>query len=110
MTGITPSPENFRAEIARHQLTRPLIAELLGMHVNSVSNYVCGYREPAPWLNHNIGYAINRLTGIRIFEVEMGRGILPAQRALPNARVRDPRRGSVLPTPPRRRRRRKTTV
>ena len=77
MTGITPSPENIRAEMARHQLSRPVIGKLLKFHVNSISNYVGGYRKMPPEVAHNLGYAINRLTGIRVFNVEMGRGILP---------------------------------
>lgn len=104
MTGITPSAENFRAEMARHQLTREAVCSLIGMHVNTLSNFTNGFRPMPYWAEHNIGYAINRTTGIRIFEIEMGKGVLPNERA-PFRYRRNLRPSVRLATPKRRRRR-----
>lgn len=109
MTGITPSAENLRAEMARHQLSRPVVCKILDMHVNSLSNYIGGYRPLPEWVAHNVAYAINKITGLRIFEIEMGRGIVPMERA-PAVHVHDPRKPrkpSVRLTSPSDRRRRK---
>ena len=104
MTGITPSPDNFRAEMARHRLTRTIVAELLGMHVNQLSMYVTELVPLPFWARHNIAYAINRATGLRIFEVEMGRGLMLKEHASTGStrKPRDPRNTVVLPATKRR--------
>lgn len=103
MTGLPPTAENFRAEIARHRLTREAICDLIGMNVNLLSMYVNGVRGLPFWAKHNIGYGINLCTGIRIFNVDMERGVLDPIR--PPYAARDPRKTVRLPTEPKRRRR-----
>ena len=110
MTGITPSAENFRAEMARHRLTREAVCEHIGMHVNALSNFVGGYRSLPRWAAHNIGYGINRTTGIRIFEIDMTLGVVPMERDLalvPARKARAIYEGVRLQTPQKKRRRRR---
>lgn len=110
MTGIPPSPENLRAELARHQLTRAVICDVIGMSPNAMTNYLTADKEIPYWAGHNLGYGINRVTGLRIFNVEMGLGILrPRTKASTTnlARKKSSRPSVVLPVK-RRKARRKT--
>lgn len=103
--GLTPNPENFRSEIARHRLSREAICDPIGMNVNLLSMYVNRVRELTPWAAHNIGYGINYTTRMRIFNVNMSRGIIKPPKSKPKYRasVRLP----VIVKPKRRRRQRK---
>lgn len=77
-TGLPPTAENFRAEMARYWLERKEICEITGMHPNSVSNFVGGYRPMPDWAAQNIGYAINKIVGRKIFAVNMRKGLMQA--------------------------------
>lgn len=104
MTGLPPIPEHFRAEMARHQITRPEVCEQIGIHVNTFSNALGTYRPMHTWMAHNIGWAINLIVGRRIFDVDMTRGIMPRP---PRILARRP---SVNLPVTRRRRRQKRSV
>lgn len=75
---LAPTPENFRAELARHCLTRKLVAELIAMHPNLFSQLVNGTKPLRGWQAHNIGLGINLATGLRLIDVDEDAGILPA--------------------------------
>jgi hypothetical protein len=76
MTGLPPTSENFRAEMARYWLDRKEICTITGMHPNSLSNFVGGYRPMPDWAAQNIGYAINKLVSRPIFAVDMKQGLI----------------------------------
>jgi hypothetical protein len=80
---LAPTPENFRAEIARHYLDRASICQHNGMHPNELSMYINGVRPLTGWAAHNIGYAINRATDMMIFDVDMSKGAIKATRGRP---------------------------
>lgn len=84
------SAPNFRAELARHKISREAVCDLIGMHPNQLSNFVGGYRTIPFWAAHNIGYGINRTTGVMIFDVDMSQGVLPSEREA-KIYVRDPK-------------------
>lgn len=96
MSSLTPSPENLRVEIARYGVSRKRIRELTGLHVNSISNAVCEVRPLRPWMAHNLGWAINTITGRRVFDVDMSKGVLPEDRKVRQAGVAAP--PPLLPT------------
>lgn len=75
---LAPTPENFRAEMARHCLTRRDICDVIGMNPNLFSGFVNGTRPLMGWAAHNIGYGINLVTGLRLLDVDQGVGVLPA--------------------------------
>jgi hypothetical protein len=83
MQAITP--ENLRAEISRHMLDRQSICDQIGMHVNSLSMYVNGIRPIPGWAAHNLGWAINTVTGLLLFDVDMQIGPLEPPRGRPTA-------------------------
>jgi hypothetical protein len=90
------TPENFRSEIARHRLTRDVIRDLTGMHPNELSMYVNGVRPLSAWAAQNVGWAINKTTGLMIFNVDMRLGPVEAPRGRPKS--------TVMPTRPRKKR------
>jgi hypothetical protein len=73
---LQPTPENFRAEIARFYLTRADVCEPIGMNLNTLTMYVNGVRPLTGWAAHNIGYGINKATGRQLIDVNMARGVL----------------------------------
>lgn len=78
---LTPlTAENFRSYIARYRLKREEIGSLIGMNLNLLSMYTNEGRKMPGWAAHNIGYAINTLTGKNIFAVDMRLGVLPPMR------------------------------
>lgn len=83
MMAITP--ENIRAEVNRHQLTRRSICELIGMHVNAFSMFANGVRPMPGWAQHNIGWAINTTTNLMVFDVDMSIGPIQPPRGRPSA-------------------------
>lgn len=95
---IAPTPDNFRAEMARHRLNRAAISEAIGMHPNELSMFLNGVRPLAGWAAHNIGWAFNHTTGQMLFGVNMDAGPVTPPKGRPQIRVR-------LSTPRRRRRR-----
>lgn len=104
--GIPPTAENLRAEIARHKLTRQAICTINGMNLNQLSNYLNSDRLIPLWAGHNIGFAVNVATGLRIFGIEMGRGLMiPREQGVRSPYGRRP--SIVLPTRKPRRRRKK---
>lgn len=78
---IAPTPENFRAEMARHGLTRKELCESIGMHPNQWSQYVTGTRPLQGWAAHNIAYAINQAAGLKVLDVDMTQGLRTPPRA-----------------------------
>jgi hypothetical protein len=74
---LAPTPENFRAEFARHCLTRRLVADLIDMHPNMLTGFVTGNRVLRGWAAHNIGIGINLATGLRLIDVDESIGLLP---------------------------------
>jgi len=71
---LYPTPENFRAEMGRHGLSRAAVTDLIGMNPNLLSMYTSGIRPLTEWAAHNIGWAINMTTGQRIFDIDMEQG------------------------------------
>lgn len=82
-TMLALTAENFRAEMYRHKLSRKDVCRLIGMHVNALSMYVNGVRPMPGWAEHNIGWSINRLTGLPVFDVDMQLGPLEPPRGRP---------------------------
>ena len=78
---LAPTPENFRAEIARYSLSRNELCSLIGMHPDVWSRFVTGRRPLQGWAAHNIGWAINTATGRYLIDVTKGVGVLPAPRS-----------------------------
>jgi hypothetical protein len=101
-TLLTPSADHFRAEIARHRLTRVDIANRIGMNVNQLSEYCSGARTIPLWARHNIAYGINWVLGYRVFGVDMNLGVLPSKREAPKY-FRNPQTSVRMSAPPRRR-------
>jgi hypothetical protein len=83
MQAITP--ENLRAEMYRHQLTRAAICALIGMHPNALSMYLNGVRPLSGWAAHNIGWAMNTTTGLMLFDIDMAIGPIEPPRGRPSA-------------------------
>lgn len=104
MTAITPTAEHFRMEIARFQLRRNDICEVIGMNPNLLTHFVTEARTLPFWAAHNIAYGINVVTGKMIFNVQMDLGVLKPKRQPRPRQPRDPRASVRLPTPKRRRR------
>jgi len=75
---LFPSPENFRAEMGKHRLTRKAVCDIIGMHLSLFSMYTNGTRPLTAWAAHNIGYGINRAVGFKVFTVNMDLGVVPA--------------------------------
>jgi transcriptional regulator with XRE-family HTH domain len=98
---LTPSADHFRAEIARHRLSRVEIAELIGMNVNQLSEYCSGARTIPLWARYNIAYGINRAVGYSVFDVDMRLGLAPAKREAPKY-FRNPQTSVRMSAPPRR--------
>ena len=81
---LTCTPENFRAEMARHRLDRKTVCSLIGLHENSFSMYINGIRPLSAWSGHNIGWGFNTATGMMLFNVDMDLGPVRAPRGRPN--------------------------
>lgn len=108
MSGLPLTPNCFRAEMARHQLTRAVICTPINMHPNLFSMYISGERSMSPESSHNIGWAINTVTGLPIFNVDMSKGVLPMERKHFRRALAGQSNPSVrLPVAPRRGRRRR---
>ena len=107
MTALPPNAENFRCEMGRYKLSRSAICDVIGMNPNLLTMFVNGSRTMPFWAAHNIGYGINRVTGVRVFDVEMASGLEQPRRKAKVSRY-DARNGVRLPVPPRRRRRQPT--
>jgi hypothetical protein len=73
---LAPTPENFRAEIARHLLSRRVICQVIGMNPNLFSQFVSGTKPLQGWAAHNIGIGINAVTGLKLIDVDMARGVV----------------------------------
>lgn len=98
---LSTNPENFRAEMARHRLTREAICRPIKMHENLLSMFLNGVRPLPDWAAHNIGWSFNTVTQQMIFGVDMETGPVEA----PQGRRRG--RGVRLDTGPRKRQRRR---
>lgn len=85
---LAPNSENFRAEMARHRLSRAAISAPIKMHPNQLSMFLNGVRPLSGWAAHNIGWAFNHTTGQKIFAVDMDAGPLPAPQGRPRQKVR----------------------
>lgn len=77
------TPENFRAEIGRHLLTRRVVSEVIGLTPNRFTDYVNGTKPMPDWAAHNIGWAINSVTGLRLFGVDQSLGVIKPKRGRP---------------------------
>lgn len=71
---LSPTPENFRGEIARQRLTRKDVCQHIGMNVNTLTMFTSGVRPLTSWAAHNIGWAINYETDKNLFAVNMDAG------------------------------------
>lgn len=99
MSGIQPSLPNFRAEIARYKISRADICAHIDIHPNQLSNLLGGKRPISFAAAHNLGYAINKATGLQIFNVDMSAGEKPYKREA-HKYIPDPDTSIRLPTPP----------
>jgi hypothetical protein len=102
VTALTPSADHFRAEIARHRLSRIVLADLIDMNVNQLSEYCSGARTIPFWARHNIAYGINRAVGYTVFKIDMEKGVMPSRREAPKY-FRNPQTSVRMSAPPRRR-------
>jgi hypothetical protein len=74
---LSPTPENFRVEIARYRLSKRELAEAIGMHPTLLARFLSGTKPLYRWAAHNIGTGINLLTGERVMNVDAELGLLP---------------------------------
>jgi len=70
--GLACTAENYRAEIARHQIQQQDLADAIGMNRNQLSNYLTGNRPLPDWAARTIAAGLNRLLGREIFSVAEG--------------------------------------
>ena len=63
---LAPTPENLRAEIARHRLNKTDLALEIDMHPNLLSMYLNAIRPMHEWAMNNIALGINRMVGAKI--------------------------------------------
>ena len=63
---LAPTPENLRAEIARHRINKTDLALEIDMHPNLLSMYLNASRPMHEWAMNNIALGINRMVGVRI--------------------------------------------
>lgn len=75
---LAPTPENFRAEMARFGIKRIELYTTIKMNRSNLSQYVSGSKQLPGWAAHNIGMGINLLTGLRLIDVDDARGLLVA--------------------------------
>lgn len=61
------TPANFRAEMARYQITRKDLAAFIVMNPTQLSNYLNETIESRVWAMHNIAWGLNHLTGVKLF-------------------------------------------
>lgn len=73
---LAPTPENFRAEMARFGITRTQLFTAIKMNRSNLSQYLTGSKQLPGWAAHNIGMGINILTGLRLLDVDDARGLL----------------------------------
>lgn len=92
------TPETVRVELARHMITKAELARETKMDRSVVSALCTGRRPLTSWASHNIGLAINRMTGLMIFDVDMsvpyqkGKPGWPLGRRRPEMPTRRPRK------------------
>lgn len=72
---VAPTPDNFRAEIARRNLRRAELCVLIGMNPTAWSQFVSGTRPLQGWAAHNIGFAINTACKLKVIDVDMEIGV-----------------------------------
>lgn len=104
---LTPTPSNFRAEIARYRLKKSTVAAVIGMHPVTFNQIISGRREMTERSAHNIGFGINTEVGREIFRVDMSKGIVTMHIGRPKRQL-TPSIFPLLPvdiTHPRRRKR-----
>ena len=75
---LAPTPENFRAEMARFNIKRKDLASAIHMNRGSLSEYLTGTMQLTGWAAHNIGMGINILTGYRLLDVDDALGLITA--------------------------------
>lgn len=75
---LAPTPENFRAEMARFGVSRTQLFSAIKMNRSNLSQYLTGSKQLPGWAAHNIGMGINIITGLRLLDVDDARGLLPA--------------------------------
>lgn len=80
MSGMPPTPMNLRSAMARYRIKRADIQAIINMNQNLMTMYLTGVRPIKPWAAHNIGLAINRLTGKPLFRVNDELGVVAPQR------------------------------
>lgn len=73
---LHPTPENFRAQIAKNMLSRGAVCDIIGMNRNQLTNYINGNIPLTGWAAHNIGYGINMATSSRLFSVDESLGLI----------------------------------
>lgn len=73
---LHPTPENFRAQMAKNMLTRKAVCELIGMNVNQFTNYVNGNVPLTGWAAHNIALGLNYATESRLFNIDERLGLM----------------------------------
>lgn len=70
---LEPTAENFRAEIARHQITQYVLADIIGMNVTLLSHYVRESREMPDDAAERIAAGLNRLIDTELFRTKISR-------------------------------------
>lgn len=81
---LAKTPQNFRAEIARHRLAQIDLCKTIGMNTSFLSNLLNEDTRMYEWSANNIAWGINRLVGSKIFETKAR--LMPASRGRPRLR------------------------
>jgi hypothetical protein len=79
MSGLPPEAHHLRSEIARRRIRRDEITRVIGMHPNMISALLNEARPMPRWAGHNLGYAVNTITKLPVFNVDMQIGVLSAR-------------------------------
>lgn len=82
MSGLIPTAPHLRSEIARRRIRRDQIHALIRMHPNMISALLNEQRPLPAWAAHNLGYAVNKVTGLPVFNVDERLGVVPARTSL----------------------------
>lgn len=69
---LAKTPSNFRAEMARYQILRVDVCDVINMNPAFLSELLNDNVPMFEWAANNIGWAVNHLAETRIFEVRTG--------------------------------------
>lgn len=81
---LAKTPDNFRAEIARHRIAQVDLAAEIKMNASFLCNLIHEDTRLYEWAANNIAWGINKITGQKIFETRAK--LMPPTRGRPRTR------------------------